>query len=96
MSDLVKKEKHFILLFLNTSTSQQKKLIKIMSTRQLRAIVQIVYNTLQGNLKVSDVIKKQLQRNKRVIRQFIAKGLSIQRRKHIFLKYLNSILLLAL
>lgn len=94
MNNLLKKETPFLRLLLATTYQQQKAMIKTITPSQMKVIVQIAYNVLQGNRELAEKDKKKLQRNKLVIRRFIAKGLAREKRAKLLLKYLNSILLL--
>lgn len=94
MSNLVKREAAFIKLLLVTSNEQQRAIIKTITPRQLKAAVQVVYNVLKGNLYLPDKHKRKLQRHKQVIRRFISKGITREKRIKLLLKYLKLILLL--
>ena len=76
------------------SLQQQKALIKTITASQMYALVQIVYNVLQGNRTIYSDLKKKLKRNKRSIRRFIGKGLTLRNRVKLLLKHFKSILLL--
>ena len=94
MSEKMEKEKYFFKFLLNTSENQQKMLIKTLTKSQIGVIVEVVYNTLMGNLKISDNIKKSMKRYRNVIRKFVVKGLSQRKRKAILLKYFKQFILL--
>ena len=94
MNGLIRKEASFLRLLLVTTTKQQKALIKTITASQMNALVQIVYNVLQGNRTISSDLKKKLKRNKRSIRRFIGKGLTLRNRVKLLLKHFKSILLL--
>lgn len=92
MSQLIKKEKDFLRLLLNTSIKQKKVLLRAIDKSQLNAIVQIVYNLMLGYHPLADKDKKQLAKHKTVIRQFISKSISLKKRKELLLKYFKYIL----
>jgi ribosomal protein S20 len=94
MSDLVKREKHFLKLFLSTSNAQRRALINSITSSQLKAVVQIVYNALQGNLTVNDRVIRALKESRLVIRRFVSKDLTHQQRKRLLSKYTKQFLLL--
>lgn len=94
MNQLIKKERAFLKLLLSTNKQQQKAMIKTITTSQMRAMVQIVYNVLQGYGNIPEKDKKRLQKRKRVIRRFVVKGLERVKREKLLLKHLTSILLL--
>ena len=91
---LLRKETPFLRLLLYTTPKQQKALIHTITPSQMKAVVQIVYNVLQGNRHLPDGHKKKLKRNKLVIRHFISKGLRHRQRAGLLLKHWKSILLL--
>ena len=54
MNSLLKREQCFLKIFLTASNNQKKALVKTMSTSQMTAVVQIVYNVVQGNRNLSE------------------------------------------
>lgn len=94
MNKLIKKESNFIRLLLKTTRLQQKALIRTITPTQMKAVVQIVYNVLQGNRDISVKTKNRMIKHKRFIRRFITNGLTPRKRINLFLKYLTFILLL--
>ena len=94
MNKLIKKGSCFIRLLLNTMSQQQKALIKTITSTQMKAIVHIVYNVLQGNRDIPVQSKNKMLKHKRFIRRFIAKRLTHKNRINLFLKYSTFILLL--
>lgn len=94
MNRLVKTQSNFLRLIISTPSVQQRALIKTILPSQMKAIVQIVYNTLIGNRIISAENKKKLKKHKVVIRRFVSKGLSFKQRKEILFKYFKYILLM--
>ena len=94
MNNLLRKETPFLRLLLTTTYQQQKAMIKTITPSQMKAVAQIAYNVLQGNRELAEKDKKKLQRDKLIIRRFIAKGLAREKTAKLLLKYLNSFLLL--
>ena len=92
MSQLIKKEKDFLRLLLNTTDKQKKSLLESIEKPQLKAIVQIAYNILLGHRSLAEKDKKRLARRKTVIRQFVSKGISLRKRKELLLKHFRYIL----
>ena len=76
MSKLVKKRNIFFLTLLKASVKQQKKLILNMTSSQVKAVVQIIYNVLHGGLQITKVLKERFKRCKKVIRKLVQKKLS--------------------
>lgn len=94
MNNLIKKESSFLRLLLSTTSQQQKAMIKTITPKQMKAVVQIAYNVLQGNRDVSGKDINKLTKHKLVIRRFISRGITCEKRSKLFLKYLDFILLL--
>lgn len=92
MNKLVRQERDVLNLLLNTSNKQKKVLLQTIEKQQLNAIVQIVYNILQGYRPLPDKDKRLLAKRKDVIRQFVSKGVSLKKRKDLLLKYFMYIL----
>ena len=86
MNQLLTKETDFLALLLKTSDKQIRALLKTIQLSQLRAIVQIVYNVLLGNINISEKDKKLISNRKSSIRRFVSKGVSFKERKKILLK----------
>ena len=94
MNYLLKSQLNFLRLLMSTSSTQQKAMIQTISLAQMRALVQIVYNVLVGNRRLSDANKKKLNVYKTVIRRFVDRELSFKKRKEILLKYFRQISIL--
>lgn len=92
MSELIQKERFFLLLLMQTSLKQQKMMIENITSSQLKAVVQIIFNVLQGVLKVDNVLKTKLKRRKKLIRQLIQKQLSFKKRKLLMIKNIKTII----
>lgn len=92
MNKLVRQERDVLNLLLNTSNKQKIVLLQTIEKQQLNAIVQIVYNILQGYRPLLDKDKRLLAKRKDVIRHFVSKGVSLKNRKHLLLKYFKYIL----
>lgn len=92
MNNLIRKEIYFLRLLLHTSNRQKKVLLQSIEKSQLRAIVQIVYNLMQGYRSLPEKDKQQLAKRKAVIRQFVSKNISFRKRKALLFKYYKFIL----
>ena len=92
MNQLIRSEKDFLLLFLSTSHKQRNALLEAIEKPQLSAIVQIVYNVLQGYRPLPSNDIKLLSRRKDIIRLFVSKGVSLKKRKELLIKYSKYIL----
>lgn len=94
MSDLINRQASFLRLLLTTSVKQQLVLIKHIQLPQMKAIVQIAYNVLVGNRVLPSRDIKKMETYKVAIRRFVSKGLSLEKRKRILVKYFKYIILL--
>lgn len=81
-------------LLFHTCVKQQGVLIETITKIQMRIIIEIVFNALQGNLTISEKDLSKLKRYKAIIRQLVSLGLSFKKRKELLLKYFKQILLL--
>ena len=87
MNSLLKREAAFLRLLLHTNARQQRALLKTIQSSQLQAIVQVVYNVLMGMRELKPKDKQRLKQHKQIIRRFVSKDISSQRRKQILLHY---------
>ena len=94
MNHLIRSQIQFLRLLTSTSSVQQKAIIKTISPNQMKALVQIVYNVLVGNSVLSSSNKEKLKAHKTVIRRFVSRELSQEKRKELLLKYFKQILIL--
>lgn len=94
MSDLINRQASFLRLLLTTSIKQRLDLIKNIQSSQMKAIVQIVYNVLVGNRILPSKDINKMKKHKVAIRRFVSKGLSLEKRKRLLVKYFKCIVLL--
>ena len=94
MNSLLKREQPFLRLFMTASNEQKKALVKTITTSQMRAVIQIVYNIILGSRNLSELNKKKVRRYKPIILRFIEKGKPLQIRRSILLKDLSIFVLL--
>ena len=81
------KEAHFIGLLLNTDKRQRRVLLQSISKQQLRAVIEIIYNVLQGYGNITEKDKKYLEKYRSVIRRLVDKRISSLSRKKLLIKY---------
>lgn len=87
MNSLKKREGDFLRLFLSTSETQRRALIKTISKSQLESLTSIVFNVLMGNRSLSKSDKTALLPHKTLIRRFVSKELTFEQRKALLLRY---------
>ncbi len=86
MSRIIQQEKYFFQLLRHTAKDQRIALIKTVSPRQLKALVELFLNIYYLNITVSTPCKNKLKPYKRLILRLISKTISRQSRKRILLQ----------
>ena len=81
------KEVYFVGLLLYADKKQRSALLQTISTRQLEAVIEIIFNILHGYGRLPDKDKKRLRRYQAVIRKFVGRRTPNARRKRILQKY---------
>ena len=74
-------EKAFLTFLQYSSHTQTKVLIKSLETKQLKCVLEIVYNILKGVIDISKSDRRRLQKNKSNIRRIFVEGLNVIQRK---------------
>ena len=87
MSTLVKNQRHFLRLLVSIKPLQRKAILQTLSDQQVQAVIQIIYNILEGNCSLPEKDKKKLKRYKAIIRQLVFKGMRMKQRKRLLVKY---------
>ena len=67
MSDLIRQQRHFLHLFVQTSSTQRKALLTTATPSQLRVLCEIAHNVARGKVSIPSVDQKKLQRDRRFI-----------------------------
>ncbi len=84
-SELLKKNKAFLLAFTNFKRNQRKDLLKHASRTQVLSVVEIIVNILNANISIPDVVYRLMEKYKSVFRKLIEKQ-SWKKRKAILEK----------
>lgn len=82
-------KQHFILFLIDAPRHQLMSILKILTKEQLQAIIEIIYNVVQGVSPISESNKSILNKNKNLIRRLVAKRSTLSQRKKIVLKLRN-------
>lgn len=82
-------KQHFILFLIDAPRQQLMSILKILTKEQLQAIIEIIYNVVQGVSPISESNKSILNKNKNLIRRLVAKRSTLSQRKKIVLKLRN-------
>ena len=92
MSKVVQKYWYFINFLLKTELRNQRRaVIKSANKHQIKALAEIIVNTLSGTIPVSPAGRKQLQRFKAVLRKISDKSTPSKNRKHLIFKNIVSV-----
>ena len=67
MGDLIRQQRFFLQLFVQTSSTQRKALLDTVTQPQLKVLSEIAYNTIQGKVSLTPTEQTQLKRNRRFI-----------------------------
>jgi hypothetical protein len=106
MGDLIRQQRHFLQLFVQTSSTQQKALLDTVTQSQLRVLSEIAHNIIRGKVTLTPTEQVQLKRDRRFIHLLGNKKLGYkhkqklvrtkQRTLHLLIKiavtYLESVL----
>lgn len=65
--ELLKEQRHFLVLFTQSKPSQRKALLQTITKDQLRALSQIAHNIIKLRIKLSSAEKSQLKRERRLL-----------------------------
>ena len=86
MSCCVKKHLNFLCLLSKAHPRQQRALLETAEPDQIRAICEVVYNVLHGNIHIPDVIKEDLKPHKDKLRGIADKKVSYNSKKKILVQ----------
>ncbi len=67
MVELIKQQRHFLLLIVQTSPAQRKALLRTITRNQLRALSQIAHNIIKSNIRLTPAERQHLKRHRRLI-----------------------------
>ena len=91
MAATLRKHNTFLKLFIETQSQQQRKvLIQTATNSQMRILSEIAFNILSGNVKLTEMNKRKLQRYKTLIR-LLASRKSVCWKKKASLKSIKGI-----
>ncbi len=71
--ELMKQQRHFLTLFVQTMPAQRKALLRTVSRPQVRAFSQIAHNVIKFTIRLTSEQKRTLTRQRRVVRALGAK-----------------------
>jgi hypothetical protein len=82
----MKNKKIFIKFFLDIPKQQLVRFLKIITKEQLQAIIEIIYNVVQGVCYISEINKSVLSKHKNIIRKLVSKQTTLLQRKKLLVK----------
>ena len=88
MRQKILNEAYFVGL-LRAEKRQRRVLLKTITDKQMKALIEIVYNILQGYGSLTDKDKMYLKKYQSVIRRFTDKRVSSKQRKRLLEKYVH-------
>lgn len=91
----IKKHKDYLLLLSKCPQKLRKIILKYGNENLLKAILEIVVNTLKGNVKLSKTTKEKLKKYKKALRQLCCPQLSINSKRQLLIQkggFLNILL----
>ena len=81
MVELIKQHQHFLRLFVQTTGTQRKGLLRTITKNQLRVLSQVTHNVIKANIKLGSSDKKSLKRYSHVVHILGNKRAGYRRKK---------------
>ena len=67
MVQLIIQDRHFLLLFVRTTSAQRKVFLQTITRHQLRALCQIAHNIVKSKIVLTAIEKATLKRERRLV-----------------------------
>lgn len=67
MGDLIRQQRHFLQLFVQTTPAQRKALLQTITRDQVKSLSQIAHNIIVGTVPLTPSDKDQLKHNRRLV-----------------------------
>ena len=67
MVQLIIQDRHFLVLFVRTTSAQRKMLLQTITRHQLRALSQIAHNIVKSQMQLTSAEKATLKRERRLV-----------------------------
>ena len=94
MVELIKQQRHFLNLLVDTTVTQRKALLRTVTKKQLKVLAQIAYNILRFTIKLTSTEKSLLKRHRRFIYLLGNKKIGFQKKKEAIPGNLRTIYIL--
>jgi retron-type reverse transcriptase len=85
MTNLINDHLSYLTLLKDASTKQRRALLIHASPEQFKALIEVIYNILRGNISISDSVQKRLYRYRVIIRQLVDRSVN-KKEKHRLLR----------
>lgn len=92
MDKLIKEEGFYIGLLLSTNKKQRIRLLQIITTQQLRALVELIYNALHGYSPPHEKYMLDLRRHRSIIRHIVKKKITRRKRIELISKHIGIVI----
>jgi hypothetical protein len=81
MVELIRQQRHFLQLLLQTTSAQRKALLHTITKQQLRALCQIAYNILKFKIPLTPSERTRLKRQRRFVYLLSNRKIGYQQKK---------------
>lgn len=78
--------KHMLHVFKNCKPSVRKAILKSSSVEFIKTLCEICLNVLNGNLKISEKLKKKLKFYKNILRSVVSRKFNLKAKRKIFIQ----------
>ena len=85
MEDLIQQQRHFLRLFVQTTSAQRKAILQTITQDQVKALTQIAHNIIVGTVPLTSSDKEQLKRNTRFVHLLGDKKLGYKHKQRLVL-----------
>lgn len=94
MSAKIKQQLPFLDLLVTANKKQATALIRAISPKQMKSLIEIIINIQYGNISISDQNKAHMNRRRNIIRQLTIKRITRDKRKQLIEKHCSLIVFL--
>ena len=84
----IRKHLSLLSLLVDSPDDQKAAIVKTLTSTQLRAVQEAIYNVLKGNCPINDKLKKKLEHHKINIRRLVSKDLTRQQQRRLLVKHI--------
>ena len=88
MAVWIRKHLPLLSLLVDSPDDQKVAIVKTLTSTQLRAVQEAIYNVLKGNCSINDKLKRKLEHHKINIRRLVSKDLTRQQQRRLLAKHI--------